>query len=203
MKNRILEFCDVYEQGGDTNTLLESLDDTINKIVRSGFKRFCGSVDADDIAQEVRIHLWEDIFEHPEIDYLKDMDAVAAYKYLTTAIKTWAWRTIERSKIENVPSSYKDEDVNIPLFITLSIFNIEYINFPSQARIEDYIESLRYNCSDIINGETVLNYIAPKNDEESEYSVSETSSKTPYAGLSSRTFYKAMKLLKIRAKELL
>jgi hypothetical protein len=203
MKNSILEFCDVYEQGGDTNALLESLDDTINKIVRSGFKRFCGSVDADDIAQEVRIHLWEDIFEHPEIDYLKDMDAVAAYKYLTTTIKTWAWRVIERSKIENVPLSYKDEDINIPLFVTLSIFNIEYINFPSQSSIEDYIERLRDNCSDIVNGELVLNYIAPKNDNSPEYGVSEAKSKTPYAGLSSRTFYKAMKLLKKRAKELL
>lgn len=203
MKNSILRFCDVYEQGGGTNAVLESLDDTINKIVQSCFKRFCGSVDADDIAQEVRIHLWEDIFDHPEKDYLGGMDAIEAYKYLTTAIKTWAWRMIDRSRIENVPLSYKEDGVNIPLFVTLSIFNIEYTNFPSQTGIEDYIARLRDNCSDIINGETVLNYIAPKDSESPEYSVSEAGSKNPYAGLSSRTFYKAMKLLKERAKELL
>jgi len=197
MKNSILKFCDVYERGADTNALLESLDDTINKIVRSCFKRFCGSVDADDIAQEVRIHLWEDIFEHPEKNYLENMGAVEAYKYLTTTIKSWVWRAIERSKNENVPTAYEEDGISVSLFVTLSMFDIEYTNFNSHESIRDYIQLLRDNCSDIPRGQIVLEYLAPKED------IDDSAPSFKYAGLSSSTFYKTIKLLKERAKRLL
>lgn len=197
MKNSILEFCEVYEHKGDVNALLKSLDDTINKIVCSCFRRFCGSIDEDDIAQEVRIHLWEDIFDHPEKDYLKNMDAIEAYKYLTTIIKTWAWRIINRSKKENVPNVYEEDGISVPLFVTLSLFNLEYTNFPSHKNMDDYIQLLRDNCSDLTNGELVLNYLTHKED------VDENKLSQKYAGLPSSTFYKVINALKERANNLL
>lgn len=193
MKNSSLKFQKAYEQKASINVLLESLDCTINTIVNSCFNKFCGAIDADDIAQEVRLHLWENVFQK---EYLKGMDSDEAYKYLTTTIKTWAGRVIGRSINENAPCV--DEKRTISLFITLSLFNIEYNNFPLDTNIETYIDRLRNNCSDLLNGEAVLNYLAPKEDRKER-----DPEPLEFAGFSSRTFYKAVELLKKRAKEIL
>lgn len=174
--------------------MLLSLEKTVDKIVKSCFNKFCNSVDSNDISQEVLIHLWEDILNHPNKDYLTNMESSEAYLYLTTTIKTWAGRVITRSIRDNVP--YTDKHNKIPLFTTLSVFNIEYTYFPTEADIEIYLNFLRENCSDLLNGKRVLDYLAPKNNKMAKEAKA-------YAGFSSRTFYKAVKLLKKRAHELL
>jgi len=168
----------------DYNTIIISLDKIIKKIVNSCFTKFCGSIDAEDISQEVRFHLWSGVLQKGK---LTGKTPEEAYKYLTTVIKTWAGRVIVRSMLEVDIEVFDEEKtpVNEGAFI-FHVFSIEYAF---------YINELRNNCVDILNGERVLNYLAPRDNEEAENALD-------FAGFSSRTFYKAFDLLKKRAKEL-
>jgi hypothetical protein len=198
MKDGNSKFINLYEakaynNAKGVNDLLISLDADIKLSVRCYFTKFCGSIDMDDICQEVRIHLWSNVFNKNK-EYLNNKDAVEAYKYIVTSIKNWSMRTIGRLKHDNVPTSYKDKDsdVSVPLFVTLSLFNINYVNFKATEDIEILINKLYNNCSDIKNGKRTLDYLLRSGTEEVK----------PYAGFSSRTFYKAFNSLKVRVREL-
>lgn len=193
MRYSSIDFDEAFQKK-NPEKMLVSLNKTVNRIVNSCFSKFCNSVDSSDISQEVLVHLWNDVLNHPDKNYLVDMDSSEAYLYLTTTIKGWVGRVITRSIRDNVP--YTNKNNKIPLFITLSVFNIEYNQFSTEADIEMYINSLRENCNDLLNGKRVLDYLAPRNDE-----MAQTAEE--YAGFSPRTFYKAVKALKKRAHELL
>jgi len=147
-------------------------------------------VDKDDIAQEVRIHIWK-LLSHTK--YLDGKDGIEAYKYIVTAIRLWTLRSISRIAAKTRKRN-KIVQGTFATVLTLSIFNIEFLGNEAEIPCEVLVDRLVDQCSDIENADKVFAFLAPKED------LGKIEDEEDYAGLPINAFYKAVNEIKERAR---
>jgi hypothetical protein len=188
-----LDFVEEYNNDASVNTLLKALDATIVKVARGSFKRIDFSFDFDDIAQEVRIHIWKLL---TQTTYLDGKDGEEAYKYLFTAIRLWAERTVVRYAAKT-RSRNKIKSNMYATLLTLSIFNLEFLSVEAEVSTEVLVDRLKEACSDVENAAAIFDFLAPEDDFERT-----GAGEADYAGLPINAFYKAVSEIKAIASEL-